>query len=308
MKPLLLRLHRWAALLFALPLLAVIVTGLILSFEPVAVMSAIKPGSLTPDTITAALAKHDPQGQARAVGFRSYENTLTLGAGRGGGIRVDAATGDARTGGGRLADLMQTSRRLHETLLLDATWLVITSTVAMLVLSVLGILMGWPRLANTVSGWHKGMAWGLLPLLILSPLTGLFLAMGVTFTSPPPRPAQVAEQAPPLKLADAVKIAGAKHDLSGLVWLRPQRGSMMMRIVEGGEYRVYVVTPQGTTPTARNWPRLWHEGNFAGIASTIPNILTSLASLGLLVTGIWIWARRKLRPRNRSHEPLPSSA
>ena len=298
MKPWLLRLHRWAALAFALPLLVVIVTGLILSFEPVAVMSAIRPGTLTADKINAAITRHDPQGQARAVTYRSYENSLTLGAGRGGGTRVDAATGEVKTSTTRTADLFQTSRRLHETLLLDATWLVIASTFAMLVLSALGVLMGWPRFANTISGWHKGMAWGLLPLLILSPLTGLFLAFGVTFASPPPAGAP-GGQAAPMKLADAVRVAGAKHDLAGLVWLRPQGGRTAMRIVEDGEYRVYAVTAEGTRQLSRNWPRLWHEGNFAGIASAIPNVLTSLASLGLLVTGIWIWARRKLRKPDR---------
>lgn len=308
MKPWLLRLHRWAALIFALPLLVVLVTSLILSFEPIVVMSAIKPGTITAEKITAALTRHDPQGQARAVTYRSYDNTLTLGAGRGGGIRVDAATNEVKTAGSGLADLMLTSRRLHETLLLDATWLVIASTVAMLALSLLGVLMGWPRFANTLSGWHKGMAWGLLPLLILSPLTALFMAGGVTFTSPPPRPAQGSGQAATLKLADAVKIAGTRHDLSGLVWLRPQGGATRMRIVENGEYRVYTVTAEGTSQMPRNWPRLRHEGNFAGIVSALPNVLTALASLGLLGTGLWIWARRKLRKPNRTRGRSPAAA
>ena len=43
----LLRLHRWVALIFALPLVFVLGTGLILSFEPWLVVRAIEPGSLT---------------------------------------------------------------------------------------------------------------------------------------------------------------------------------------------------------------------------------------------------------------------
>ena len=46
MKAWLLRLHRWVALLFALPLAVVLATGLILSFEPMLVIRASKPGSL----------------------------------------------------------------------------------------------------------------------------------------------------------------------------------------------------------------------------------------------------------------------
>ena len=34
-RPLLIRFHRWITLVFALPLLAIIVTGLILSVEPI---------------------------------------------------------------------------------------------------------------------------------------------------------------------------------------------------------------------------------------------------------------------------------
>ena len=189
---------------------------------------------------------------------------------------------------------------MHETLLLDAGWLVIGSTVAMLVLAVLGVLMGLPRFENTLSGWHKALAWGLLPLIVLSPLTGLFLAAGITFTSPPG--GRCASQGAPLRLAEAVRIVEESHDLSTLVWIRPQGGRLMARLVEGGEYTVYAVTREGTTAMSRNWPRLWHEGNFAGVWSALMNVITSIAMIGLLVTGPLIWLRRRLRTRARSRQ------
>ena len=34
---------------------------------------------------TLALGQHDPDGQARAIAYRSYDGTLTIGSGRGGG-------------------------------------------------------------------------------------------------------------------------------------------------------------------------------------------------------------------------------
>ena len=52
-----------------------------------------------------------------------------------------------------------------------------------------------------------------------------------------------------------------------------------MRIVEGGEYKIYAVTPSATVAMPRNWPRLWHEGNFAGALGTVPNIVTAIAAL-----------------------------
>jgi hypothetical protein len=64
MKTWLLRLHRWTALVFALPLIAVIGTDLILSFEPWLVDRAMVPGSLTAAKIETLLAQHDPHAAA----------------------------------------------------------------------------------------------------------------------------------------------------------------------------------------------------------------------------------------------------
>ncbi|MCB1510095.1 MAG: PepSY domain-containing protein [Hyphomicrobiaceae bacterium] len=287
MKAWFLRLHRWVALIFALPLVFVLGTAAVLSFEPWLVTSAIKPGSLTADKVSALLAQHDPAGKATRLSHRVYDGTLQIGR----GTIIDVASGQPTAGPSALAATMRTARRMHETLLLDLGWLVLASSFVMIGLAVLGVAMGWPRFANTLGGWHSGAAWVLLPLLVLSPLTGILMAYHISFTGPrAPAPKE-----PPLKLAEAVRIVGAKHDLSGLIWLRARRGRMLARIVEGGEWRVYTVSRAGTTPTARNWPRLWHEGNFAGMWSSLMNIVTSITMLGLLITGIWIWARRRMR-------------
>lgn len=296
MKPWLLKFHRWTALVFALPLIFLLGTSLVLSFEPWLVGRAIEPGLLSPAKIETLLKQHDPGARARSLVFRSYDKTLTMSAGRGGGTVVDVATGQALAGPSALANTFVTARRLHETLLIDAGWLVIGSTGAMLALALLGVLMGWPRFANSVSGWHKAMAWGLLPLIVLSPLTGLFLSFGITFTGSPPA---AAAPGAPLTLTEAVQILGKDHDLSALVWLRPQGGRMLARIVEGNEYVVYAVARDGAARTARNWPRLWHEGNFAGGWSSLMNVVVSVAMIGLLVTGLWIWLRRQINRRAR---------
>jgi uncharacterized iron-regulated membrane protein len=296
MKALLLKLHRWIALVFALPLGLVLVTGLVLSFEPWLVIQAIEPNSLTPAGIEKLLVQHDPGGQARSIAYRSYDKTLTIGAGRGGGKVIDVATGELRSGPSALASTLVTIRRAHETLLYDLGWLVIASTVAMLVLACIGALMGWPRFSNSLAGWHKAVGWGLLPLIVLSPLTGLFLAYGFTFTSPP----AVSQAAgPPISLSEAVRIVGKNHDLSSLIWMRPLGGRLAARLVEDGEFRVYAVRRDGAVATQRNWPRLWHEGNFAGVWSALMNVALSFAMIGLLVTGVWMWLRRQFRRHAR---------
>ncbi|MGE5145828.1 MAG: PepSY domain-containing protein [Candidatus Eiseniibacteriota bacterium] len=298
MKAWFFKFHRWIALAFGLPLAVVILTGLILSVEPWLVGRAIEPGSLSAAKIQALLSRHDPQGRARSLSYRSYDRSLTLSAGRGAGrgIVVDTLTGEAQAGPSTHASILGTARGLHEALLLDAEWLVIASTVAMLAIVALGVLMGLPRIANTLAGWHKAMAWGLLPLIVLSPLSGLLMALGVTFTTPA-APARGPSALPSLR--QAVDIVGRDHDLSSLVWLRPQGNRLLVRLVENGEYTVHAVTPAGTTPLPRNWPRLWHEGNFAGGWSAALNLVVSLAMAGLLGTGVWMWLRRRLRKRAR---------
>ncbi|WP_439575459.1 PepSY domain-containing protein [Phreatobacter sp.] len=298
-KPWLLRFHRWITLVFALPLAVIILTGLILSFEPIAQIGATRPGSLDAARIEAILDRHDPEGKARSLTFRAYENRLSIGGVRPDDtIDVDIRTGAELTEGGTVSDLFYYSRVLHETLMLELGWLVHVSTMAMLLLVAIGIAMGWPRLANSVSGWHKGVAWILLPLLILSPLTGLFLAWGVTFTGPPPT-----ARAEPVPLREAIRIAGAQHDLSGLVWLRSRNGRQLIRLVEGGEYRVFSVARDGLVASSRNWPRLLHEGNFAGIWAGLMNVVISLAFIILMTTGLVIWARRRFRRRPSASRP-----
>jgi uncharacterized iron-regulated membrane protein len=292
-----LKIHRWVALTFALPLVFVLCTGLILSFEPWLVTRAIAPGALSVSKVEALLSQHDPDGKAKALVYRSYDGTLTINGLRGSGIVVDVASEQELPGPSSLANLLTTARRMHERLLINAGWLVIASSVVMLILAILGILMGLPRFANTLSGWHKAMAWCVLPLIVLSPLTGLLLASNITFMSTLPDAAST--RGAPLRLADAVRIIGEGHDLSALVFIRPQGSRLLVRLVEGGEYRVYAVTPDGMTAMPRNWPRLWHEGNFAGAWSALLNLIASVAMIGLLVTGPLIWLRRRLRLRAR---------
>jgi uncharacterized iron-regulated membrane protein len=102
-----------------------------------------------------------------------------------------------------------------------------------------------------------------------------------------------------MALTEAVRIVGQDHDLSSLVWLRSLGGRLAVRLVKDGEFRVYAVTRDGAVAMQRNWPRLWHEGNFAGVWSALMNVVISIAMLGLLVTGVWIWLRRQARRRVR---------
>ena len=292
-KNLLHKLHRWITLVFSLPLAVVIVTGLILSVEP---MVATGPGpvAVTADGLAAVLAKHDPGNQARTLFIRGYAGNVSLGGARHGAMtHVDLATNSRIDNPGTLAGLFSSSRRLHEALILDLRWLVTASTAAMLVLMGFGIALGWPRIRNTLAGWHKGTAWLFLPLVVLSPLTGLLMALGVTFAGAP----AAATPTPMLPMAEAVRIVAADHDLATVSWIRPRGNALLARLDDDGEMRVFAVTRDGLVATPRNWPRLIHEGNWGGALSVSINVVTSLALMALMGSGLWLWARRRMRPR-----------
>lgn len=292
----LLRLHRWIALILSIPFAVIIVTGLILSFEPM-VMGASNP-AVTPDAIKATLAKHDPDGKARSISIRGYDGTLSIGGTqRGQQTIVDLASNERAAAPGALATMFGTARRLHENFIYDLRWVVTLSTIGMLIMILLGVLMGWPRIRNTVSGWHKGAGWFVLPLVILSPLTGLALAFGITFTAPAARSA-----GPPIALSEALRIVGAQYDFGQVTWIRPLGGTLAARVNDNGEMRVFAVARDGLTPFARNWPRLIHEGNWSGIVAPMLNVITSVALVILLTTGLWLWGRRQLRKR----QPRPA--
>jgi uncharacterized iron-regulated membrane protein len=290
-----LRFHRWITLLFALPLLVVIVTGLILSFEPLAQQAKLeKP--LTKADMLGYLQKHDPEGKATGLSIRTYENSLTIaGAGEDGETEIDLSTGEEMEEGGfAWSDIIRMARGMHQTLLIDMEWLVIASTFAMLVLATLGLLMGLPKLRNTVGGWHNLAAWITLPLVILSPLTGLAIAYGVTFTAPATggRPERV-------PIAKAVEIIADKHDLANMTSLRTRGGRLIARVFVDGALTNLVVTPTGLQETQRNWPRAIHEGNWSPTLAPALNIIVSVVFTGLLGTGLFIWARRKIRLMRR---------
>lgn len=301
-KPLLFRLHRWITLVFALPLLAIILTGLILSFEPAVQMSSIKPQSVDAARVADLIQRYDSDGKARGVAINSAERRITLQGAE--PAEIDLDSGENVTAQAALPALFLWARRTHERLL-GQSWLVISSTIGMVAIMCLGLFMGLPKLRNSISGWHKGTAWFTLPLIVLSPLTGLCLAFGWTFqaSSPPLRSARL------LSLPEAVSIVAKSHDLAQVNSIRSRGRLLMARIFDGGELRSYAVTGDELVPLPRNWPRLIHEGNWSARIASSLNIVTSLALIGLLSTGLLLWTRRQLRrPQGRRSETRPTNS
>jgi len=289
-----LKFHRWLALAFGLPLLIITVTGVIVTFDPWLTTRAISPGRVTPALVDQLLAQHDPEGQARALIYRSYDHSFSL-RGPGGEKVVDAATLAPLPAPSGLATLLFQARMIHERLLFGLDWLVPLSSAVMLIILVLGLLMRWPPLRMSVAGWHLAIGLGLFPLAFLSAATGLMMAMGITLNGLPP--AGPPHPGPLPSLRQAAALAGQQHDLSALTFLRRQGNRMLLRLDEGGDFTLHLVTADGVTRLPENWPRAWHEGTFAGGWPVAMNLLLSLALTGLMASGLWIWGQRAWRRR-----------
>lgn len=299
LKPYLLRVHRWITLVFALPLLGVILSGLVLSVEPLA--QRVTPAApLTEARLLGFLDRFDPAGKATGLSVRTYDQVVRLsGVGEDEVVDVGIRTGEEVEADG-FAEWFGLARGLHERLLLDLGWLVTASTAAMIVLSGLGVAMGLPRLRNSLGGWHAGAAWICLPLIVLSPLTGLLIATGVGTGGATPGPR--GERVP---IRAAVATIARDHDLAGLTSLRTRGGRLLARIYDGNRLTSYVVTKDALQPAAVNWSRALHEGNWHAVLGPALNTILSIVLVGLWGTGLLIWAKRRFRKRRPR---LPAAA
>lgn len=294
----LLRLHRWITVILSIPLAVLIVTGLILSYNPIKESVAVKPGSLSLATLEKHIAKHDPEGKARGVMIDHSNGTMSLlGSSRRDRTTIDLATGEKTSKQHWYASVQRVARPLHEHFVYDLDWLVPLTTAAMIVSMIIGVFMGWPRFANSMSGWHKVTAWALLPLLILSPLTGLMITYRISLSAAAPR-------SQPLPLIEALRVTAKQYDPSTLIYIRQRGPQQMVLINTGSSQKLYAPAADGLKPLPPNLPRIFHQGDFFGIWGGVMNVILSLAFILLLVSGMWIWARRtffrkRRRVRNR---------
>lgn len=292
------QLHRWVALTFSLPILILALTGFVLSFEPL--LNSISRGS---DDLSAARAAEllqsiDPQGQVKVLTHRGYEGTLEI---AGPGLRptiIDISTGEV-TRHGPIARTLILARQIHRSLVADLTWLVTLSTAAMAVLIGLGLFMGWPRLANSVPGWHRVGAWIGMPLLVITTATGLLMSFGVTMGGGGAAPKTMGKLTAPMSMIQSVKAVEAQQDLAAMAWIRPAGPRVMMRYAEGSRFQGYFVTPDEIVAVPRNWPRAIHEGLWSLPLGLAMNLFVSALTTGLIITGLLIWLRRRRRPVSR---------
>ncbi len=291
------RLHRWVALLFALPLLVVIVTGLILSAIPIIHAAAVRPGSIAQTRLEEIIRHADPEGIASALTIDWHDRVLTLeGLGKGSKIDIDMDTGGKLNRATPVSDFIAGAKELHRRFVFGRNYLTIACSFAMIALAILGLGIGFARPRNTLQGWHRIAACGLLPLVAISPLTGALDGLNISFTD---RPGTDAPRAPPMPLIEALRQVDARFDPATVysVTTRGRDGGVARVFDDSGAIVWWRVTGQGLTPAQRNLPREIHEGTWSGVAAGVVNFITAAAILFLLGTGLLIWSRASRRRR-----------
>jgi sulfite reductase (NADPH) flavoprotein alpha-component len=298
LKRRLLTLHRWLAIGLAPVFLLVVLSGAVLALKP---MVESSDGTATAQvgvgTVAEALDRLDPAARATGVSISADGSVVEVRS-------TDPAVAgsfDIATGtpvADRAFDPFELTLSLHRNLLVGAGLLVEIAAYAMVAILAFGLVLGLPRLRNTLRGWHVGLGWLALPLVALTPVTGMLLALHIG------RPALPAiAPGEPVALARAVELV-AREDAGAFSMARRFRGgAAMVKTASSEDERAYLVQPNGkVVPLAGGpgWVEAVHEGTWAGAWSGLLNLLSGLGLAFLIGTGLYAWWSRQRSRRVRA--------
>lgn len=289
-KSILLIAHRWIGLVLSPIFLLILVSGAVLAFQPILSDFGTEAATtVDPAALVRMIDSADPQGRGSVT--ISGGDLVLRSAAEGAASAFDLKTGKPVAAPVQGFDVFGFAERLHRSLLVGAGALVELATYAMVAIIVIGPLLAWPRLRNTVLGWHIATGWWLYPVVLLTPLTGLLMALHIGAPSMP-RPAA---GGPAIKPARAIERLAREQDVSGLVSARNFRGGSVLVTIRTPSADVgYMVTGDAITridPNA-NVVRAIHLGTWAGAWSGLLNLVSAIVLIGLTGTGAWSWFAR----------------
>jgi sulfite reductase (NADPH) flavoprotein alpha-component len=303
-KPTLFKLHRWIGLTLAPLFLLIALSGAVLAFKPIVQQSP------TDSLYTASAAKVislleriDPLGEevdaitidtsTNKALIRSHNQQI---AGQHDMITGDCACGDEAA---QSFNLFEFAEHLHKELLFGADLLIQIASYLMLLVILAALLISWPRLRNNLMGWHRGIGWFLLPLVLMLPLTGILMSLHVGMPELP----RMSKPGAHLSIAEALKHAQQSHQLNDLHMVRRFRGgSVLISGTDKEIKQLLVVTDHTITPIdpQENLVKTLHEGTWAGPISGSINLLGALSLSLLSLSGSLSWLGRRRRMKQRA--------
>ncbi|MGY6634777.1 MAG: PepSY domain-containing protein [Alkalilacustris sp.] len=304
LKTTLIWLHRWLTLLLLPLFLVLFVTGGILALQPVVQDLTSGPALDRPVPVAEAvalLARIDGDNRARALRFE--EPGLAVVEFAQAGVRetrsFDMDTGHdlgIRRDG---AEAFHWVADLHKHFVWGLGWLIDIGTYALVLVLVAGPFLAWPRLRNSVAGWHMGLGWAFGPVAGLVAVTGAMMLLGLGAPGIPP----VDRNAGRYPLPQAIEATARAQGLTHIETAQTIQRAAVVVAGRAGDRPVTAVAMRGAvTPIAAHPPLLdrLHSGTWGGGWSGALYLVTMLAMLGLTGTGLWSWGRRRLAARART--------
>lgn len=293
--------HRWLALILAPLFLALTLSGAVLALKPVVEdLSSPPANTVTLSQVVSVLGQVDPRGQARAAFVSDGQVVVSS---NGGDVAYDPATATPSTRQPGF-DVFAVAKSFHKNLLLGLGWLVEIATYAMAAVLVAGPFLAWPRLRNTVMGWHMGLGWVLFPLALLTPVTAILMILGVGL---PQIPGFTRGQQS-LSLVRALEVVAPGVDPNSLTMVRKFKGGTVM--IGLSDAPALVVSAKGEISPMPDvgWVKPVHEGTWGGTWSGLLNFAAALLLTGLMGTGLWSWWRRARLNRPARSQAMSADA
>ncbi len=296
-KPILLKTHRYAALILSPILLLIILSGAVLSFKPILapeVGGALASQNLTTlSTIIAAQAE-----EPSAVRFSMDGQKIYLEFKKNNTQVFDATTGQNMGEAGMSNAVFQWFKSLHKSLLVGLGDVVEWVTYAFLAFMIIGFaLLMKPRSPKTLMGAHNTLAWVFLPLVLLLPVTAILMELKVGA----PNFKRNYQDAQIVSMTDLIDVVKDHSSMGQLQAIESKKGRFQtIYLQQNNAIQSYKYSQDNTLNPIQApsyLPKALHEGTWANQYSGYLNLAITLLLVFFVFSGCYSWLRRTLQNR-----------
>lgn len=294
-RSLLTKIHRYTALAISPFFLVLLLSGLVLSFKPILapqIGGHSEPAQLS--ALKTLLEAQQTVSEVSAVQFSPDASRVYLTNPQGQMAVFDAHTGANLGEAGMGAETYAWFKSLHKKLLWGWGDVVEWATYLIVAVMLVGFaLLMKPKLSSKWLDVHNAVAWLLMPLLLLLPLTAVLM----TFKIGAPSFKRVFADGQVYAATEVVAQLAAQPELGKLQSIERIKGRYQLITVQQAQHsQSYVINEAkqwvAVAPLAY-WPKMLHEGTWSNSSlGGWVNVALSLLLTLLLFTGVYSWGRR----------------
>ena len=292
-RPFLVRWHRRLALWLSPVGFLVLLSGAVLAFQPMFAPPPPVAASIDIARVVELLRQVDPHDQAGAIGIDPSGLKLLVQSDTAppvvyriaDGVRVPLEMPEGDAG------IFEIARRVHHQLWFGLGGLVTLASFGLLGLVLVGPLLAPFRRPRSLLTWHAATGWALWPLALLLPLTAVLIVLPIG------RPFGGTRDTGALPLPASLEQGATMTDLSALRFAQrmPNGGLFLITHAPGGNVRLMIRGGRVYDFGGRfvQTAHLVHTGDWGGIWGGVVVLLGAVLLLGLQVTGVMSWWRRR---------------